>query len=77
MTGTDILIRGFKAIADKLDILIKKIDTLDAQLYETNGKIDVLIGQLHDIQGTSFNSEMAVIEIKRSLCPRNEAKDGE
>ena len=77
MTSIDILIRGFKACADKLDILIKKIDTVDAHLYETNGKIDVLIGQLHDIQGTSFNSEMAVIEIKRSLCPRNEAKDGE
>ena len=77
MTGTDILIRGFKACMDKLDVLIKKIDTLDTHIFETNGKIDVLIGQLHDIQGNTFTSEMAVIEIKRSLCPRNEAKDGE
>jgi len=77
MTDTDILIRGFKACLDKLDVLIKKIDTLDTHIFETNGKIDVLIGQLHDIQGTSFNSEMAVIEIKRSLCPRSEAEDGE
>lgn len=77
MNGTDILIRGFKACTDRLDTLIKKIDTLDKHVFEASGKIDVLIGQLNDIKGINFLTELATIEIKRSICPRKEEEESD
>ena len=57
-----------RIIADKMDALLKQADTIDKHLVRMVEDNGLVLDKLNSINNSTFNTEIAVIEVKQTVC---------